>query len=133
MSENLCEVCGSQLVQIGGLDACPTCDKEELKNCPFCGGKARVTSEWYKRMVCCDNPKCQNFDLGLPLETWNNRPIEEALEGIIAILEFYRDDTKSIVPEAIEMLEEIAFHEKVPARWHRVLQDLKKLVSREPK
>lgn len=106
---------------------------DELKGCPVCGEKPVVSSELtVSQWASCANPSCVMFGMGFSLANWNRpRPVEEAQEGIIAILEFFRDDAKSAAAEAVELLEEINFHCKVPERWKRVTDNLRKIVSRE--
>jgi hypothetical protein len=76
---------------------------EELRPCPFCGGKT-VTSTFFDwedleymaievndsesidGEVTCENERCIN-GWYLPPEAWNTRPIEDALHARIAELE----------------------------------------------
>ena len=64
-------------------------NREEVKDCPFCKGKARAAQsvryngdEWEYSVVGCS--KCHisigsNSDIGFTISQWNNRPIEDEL------------------------------------------------------
>ena len=57
---------------------------ENLKRCPFCGGKAKCI-EYYGlyHVVCCDcyttGRDCQSIETAC--KAWNSRPIEDELEA----------------------------------------------------
>ena len=80
---------------------------EELRPCPFCGGKAITAtfldyddldymalevndSESIDGEVTCENEHCIN-GWWLPPELWNTRPIEDALQAHIAELKDFID------------------------------------------
>lgn len=56
-------------------------DDQELKACPFCGGKVvrDFVNDSYTADVDCDN--CESFRMDD--EWWNTRPIEDAKDAII--------------------------------------------------
>lgn len=99
---------------------------DKLKPCPFCGGNHPSHAPGCALIDFCNGAEITS-------EAWNNRPVEEAQEGIIAILELFRDDAKSVAEEAMTMLKEIAFHGSTPERRQRVVDDLQKIVSRGEK
>jgi hypothetical protein len=67
--------------------------KIELKPCPFCGQKAYCeVGEYYadepELLAGCENNGCVVHMLDLmPIETWNNRPVEDRLIATIKALE----------------------------------------------
>ena len=66
---------------------------EELKPCPFCGGKAEIIGydDGLFQAVCrgCDGTQDNFFDSPEEAaESWNNRPIENELEAEKARLRF---------------------------------------------
>ena len=70
-------------VSIGALEAVKM--ENELKPCPFCGGKAELISikafEWcdYEYIARCANPECdselraKHFERKEAIEAWNRR------------------------------------------------------------
>jgi len=61
----------------------------ELKPCPFCGGKAEEDTH-IGGVVCenyCTNPNTFDGGGGVWTTDWNTRPIEDALNARIAELE----------------------------------------------
>lgn len=115
----------------------------KLKPCPFCGAIPNFhpshlypNGEWGPAYVKCLNCRVLVSKYGANgsarvVEAWNNRPEEEAQAGIIAILELFRDDAKSVAEEAMTLIKEIAFHGSTPERRQRVVDDLRRIVSRE--
>ena len=57
----------------------------ELKPCPFCGKEPAI----HANFAICVNDDCEQSDYwtGLEVDTWNTRPIEDALNARIAELE----------------------------------------------
>lgn len=57
----------------------------ELKPCPFCGKEPAIDNNF----AICVNDDCELSDYwtGLEVDTWNTRPIEDALTARIAELE----------------------------------------------
>ena len=63
----------------------------ELKQCPFCGGKASIENDGFYRWAECQNIKCEAsarvfafvHDAGsadnIVADNWNTRPLEDAL------------------------------------------------------
>lgn len=115
----------------------------KLKPCPFCGAipdykPSDIFANGELGIVSISCPNCRvyiaryglNGDVKV-IEAWNNRPEEEAQAGIIAILELFRDDAKSVAEEAMTLIKEIAFHGSTPERRQRVVDDLRRIVSRE--
>lgn len=82
---------------------------EEIKNCPFCGGKAELVSNAPEFFVLCTDKKCRMDSTShLPYKVinhWNTRPADvnasliEALKEVIK----YTDSTTitAICEEAI--------------------------------
>ena len=57
---------------------------EELRPCPFCGKEPALHANY----ASCVNDDCEQSDwAGLEVDTWNTRPIEDALTARIAELE----------------------------------------------
>ena len=57
---------------------------DELKRCPFCGGKAEFENDNGEWFVFCE--KCGSMTVPFETkpeakETWNNRPIEDKQEA----------------------------------------------------
>ena len=74
----------------------------ELKPCPFCGGKARKFREatippGEEYVVCLKssgvNPTCRN-DAVLKVDAWNTRPLEDELRAEAASGERWADEYK---------------------------------------
>ena len=72
----------------------------ELKPCPFCGGKARKFREatippGEEYVVCLKssgvNPTCRN-DAVLKVDAWNTRPLEDELRAEAASGELWADE-----------------------------------------
>jgi hypothetical protein len=69
-------------------------DEIELKPCPFCGEIPEIESygiagHGKDNVVRCENILCSNHTAGfMHIETWNNRPIEDALRAEIEKLKF---------------------------------------------
>lgn len=71
----------------------PTNPMSELKakDCPICGAPAdRLRASGLERLLlpskdaaACSNGKCALFEKWIPLDKWNNRPREQALEGAL--------------------------------------------------
>lgn len=59
---------------------------KRLEPCPFCGGNAnRETGRYALRWAWCENPSCRAFARAeLPIDTWNTRPLEDALRAELA-------------------------------------------------
>lgn len=55
----------------------------ELKPCPFCG----ETPETNGQLVQCYKMPCDARRFPMPIDSWNTRPIEDALKARIAKLE----------------------------------------------
>ena len=69
----------------------------ELKACPFCGSEAIIptnldgTPTDYEATYCtCSNDDCLIACEWVPIESWNTRPIEDALKARIAELEEFK-------------------------------------------
>ena len=63
----------------------------ELKPCPFCGGKAEEDTH-IGGVICenyCTNPNTFDGGGGVWTADWNTRPIEDALNARIVELEVY--------------------------------------------
>ena len=61
---------------------------DEPKKCPFCGESVGQTNELSIEMRTeCYNPSCWLAGVGMPLEIWQTRPLEDALQARIDALE----------------------------------------------
>ena len=63
---------------------------EELKACPFCGGKAIANIKEPERVNCSTEGCYQSEawrEYGMRPQTWNTRPLEDAQAARIAELE----------------------------------------------
>lgn len=65
---------------------------DELKSCPFCGGKVRLESSHGFNYVLCEKCKAEYYpaffgDAKKTVADWNRRPIENELRGKIGKLE----------------------------------------------
>jgi len=63
----------------------------ELKDCPFCGSKARIIND-YASVVVCSNPKCfismeaqheQLLTIDMAIKAWNTRSDGVANNAVI--------------------------------------------------
>lgn len=77
---------------------------EELKNCPFCGGKAKeqniiIVGRGLCKMVFCEN--C-NIDFKTPtsIVQWNTRPEEERLK---AENERLKDENEALIQHVAQL------------------------------
>lgn len=61
---------------------------ETLKPCPFCGAEADTKTLAYGQIVTrCPSVNCIAFDDWKDVESWNSRPIEDALRAKIEAAE----------------------------------------------
>jgi hypothetical protein len=53
----------------------------EAKACPFCGNTPRVLdpNDGYNPLAACNTTGCPMYDEFVALNSWNTRPIEDAL------------------------------------------------------
>ena len=99
---------------------------EELRPCPFCGGKAVASTffDWddleYMPLdaindceVTCENERCIN-GWYLPPEDWNTRPIEDDLRKRIAELEKDNDEFRQLISNWSILLEQDDYFQL----WH---------------
>jgi len=56
---------------------------EELKLCPFCGKEAHTDDG----LAWCSDDECFLADINMPINEWNDRPIEDAQVQCISELE----------------------------------------------
>jgi len=64
----------------------------ELKACPFCGGKACYVNDdglgtFMSTSVSCANPNCMPFSSQVPDKSWERRPLEDALTARAEVAE----------------------------------------------
>ena len=52
---------------------------EELRRCPFCGGKVGLEHDEFGTWIRCVNPCCAIVGLTMITECWQKRPIEDTL------------------------------------------------------
>lgn len=62
---------------------------EPLKHCPSCGSPAKRVWDLEEELVRCTNKDgfCHNSLYSVPINEWQNRPLEDALIARIAELE----------------------------------------------
>jgi len=84
-------------------------DEQELKPCPFCGLDDEIYLEQGYSLDPNKYPVCRNCaSKGLRdynIESWNNRPIEDALTARIAELEKQLADSKKNINSLCNILE----------------------------
>ena len=74
----------------------------KLKPCPFCGGRHIETAENLDLVYCFDCGAEMHTDLG---GSWNNRPIEDALNARIAELEAENERLSQLLHDEMSQLE----------------------------
>ncbi len=80
---------------------------EELRECPFCNGKAEIAVKGeYTNYISCSNPDC-NSGAVLPAEKWQSRPGEYKLTSVIGSMRDELDILRAQLAEAKEALEKI--------------------------
>jgi len=80
-----------------------------LKPCPFCGNPAFMWDDNGQAKCCCHTSPCfmaDDLDESQPLDVWNHRPIEDALQAQIVKM---RDEWKAE--------KEVANHLIANSRW----------------
>lgn len=85
---------------------------DELKSCPFCGGKAELHRPSIAVYAICSKCGISTSYIYPPEEAvrrWNNRSAEDALQERIAKLEAERDRLREALWKIAEM--EAGFHE----------------------
>ena len=96
---------------------------EELKPCPFCGGKALYCPPDYqdaRHIVICNGydciarPSMHASSRKHVITDWNTRPVEDALRAKVAYLESALNDAETNVHKALS-----AFNE-LDAQWESV-------------
>lgn len=82
---------------------------EPLKHCPSCGSPAKRVWDLEEELVRCTNKDgfCHNSLYSVPINEWQNRPLEDALIARIAELEAER--------------RWIPVSERLPDNWESVL------------
>lgn len=73
----------------------------EILPCPFCGSEYLQFGDWgthgaYDKVACGNG--CTDW---IPVERWNNRPAEEALQKRIAELEAERDHFREVAEKLV--------------------------------
>ena len=96
----------------------------ELKPCPFCGGKAEEDTH-IGGVICenyCTNPNTFDGGGGVWTADWNTRPIEDALNARIAKLEAENNE----LTERVSMLDVTGVFQKLgEMRTIELVADLK--------
>lgn len=85
----------------------------ELKACPFCGGEAVCGQNNIN--ATCKNKECLMFPSWYPIEKWNTRPIESALQSRIAELEERIETLTGLSGNIIPLCQTVATTGNIPA------------------
>lgn len=92
----------------------------ELKPCPFCGKEPAI----HANIAICVNDDCEQSDYwtGLEVDTWNTRPIEDALNARIAELE---SQVNQLIEAGFDLSSYVPFEFPEVQRFYRVMKECK--------
>jgi hypothetical protein len=60
---------------------------EELKLCPFCGGRTAIEHDEFGTFIRCVNIHCALVGLTMVIDCWNTRPIEDQLNKELQVFQ----------------------------------------------